>query len=514
METLRHPKYIKKIRIIYSLLTLAILTIVVAFFIKRPHLLTISTIWASASAISVFTIIVVIIIERKNTAHTFAWLLVLLFLPVIGMFLYLILGRNFRKRKMFSDKELVDRVEFKSMYKFLNSSYKNKELFKTPLSHKISHLLLKNSKAFLSEHNSVNIYPDGIKLFKTMFQDISKAKKSIHLEYFAFANDHLGRELGQILANKAKEGVEVRVIVDDVGSWQFRRSIAKKIGAAGGKCYYFNKVRLPFFNSRFNYRNHRKIVVVDGEIGYLGGLNIGDKYAGRDKYFGYWRDTHMRIIGGAVYGLQTVFLTDLYFISKEYLFKQEYYPEVEVEQLLPIQIVTSGPDSNWESIMQVYFSAITNAHDKIYMTSPYLILNESLSMALITAALSGTDVRIIVPGKADHLIVFWGTRSYYQELMEAGVKIYEYQTGFIHAKVMIIDGEICSIGTANMDIRSFIQNFEINGIIYDNKTAECLEKQFFEDIQNSRLITMKDLEGLSFITQLKIGFARLFSPIL
>jgi len=340
-----------------------------------------------------------------------------LFIPILGIFFYLILGRNFRKRKMFSDKQLVDRIEFKSMYKFLNHSYKNKELFKSPLSYKISHLLHNNSKAFLSEYNEIKIFPDGIKLFDAMFKDISMAKHHIHLEYFAFANDHLGKELSQILINKAKEGVKIRIIVDDVGSWKFRFSLAQRLTKAGIECHYFNKVRLPFFNSRFNYRNHRKIVVVDGKIGYLGGLNIGDKYASRDSYFGYWRDTHMRIEGGSVYALQTVFLTDLYFISKEYLFQQVHYPEVNVESKLPMQIVTSGPDSNWESIMQAYFSAITNAQEKIYITSPYLILNESLTMALVTDALSGIDVRIIVPGKADHLVVFWGTRSYYQELM-------------------------------------------------------------------------------------------------
>ena len=510
----KHPNYLKKKMTFLSILVVIVLLLSVGFFLKRPHLLTISTIWAIASATSVFTIIVVILIERKNTAHTFAWLLVLLFLPGVGIFLYLVLGRNFRKRKMFSHKELVDRVEFKSMYKFLSSSYKNKELFKTPLSHKISHLLLNNSKAFLTENNSVKIYPDGIKMFKAMFRDISYAKHHIHLEFFAYANDRLGRELADLLIKKVKEGVEVRLIVDDVGSWQVRFSLSKKLRKGGVECFFFNKVRLPFFNSRFNYRNHRKISVIDGKIGYLGGLNIGDKYASRDKYFGYWRDTHMRLIGGSVYGLQTVFITDLYFISKKYLFKQEYYPEIKIEQELAIQIVTSGPDSNWESILQVYFSAITNAHKSIYITSPYLILNDALSMALITAALSGTDVRILVPGKPDHLVVFWGTRSYYQDLMEAGVKIYEYQKGFIHAKVMTIDGEICSIGTANMDIRSFSQNFEINGIIYDEKTTREVEMQFFEDIKHSRMVTMKDINQLSFFTKLKIGFARLFSPIL
>ncbi len=514
MLTTRHPRYLKKKILIYSLAILVGIASIAVLIIQKPHLITISSIWAFLSASSVITIIIVIIIERKSSAHTFAWLLVLLFIPVLGVFFYLTLGRNFRKRKMFSDKELVDRIEFKSMYKFLSYSYENKELFKTPLSHRISHLLHNNSKAFLSEYNSVQVFPDGIKLFDAMFRDIAKAQKHIHLEYFAFATDHLGKELSALLIKKAKQGVKVRIIVDDVGSWKFRFTLGKKLRGHGIECHYFNKVRLPFFNSRFNYRNHRKIVVIDGQIAYLGGLNIGDQYASRNKYFGYWRDTHMRILGGSVYALQTVFLTDLYFTSKEYLFKQEFYPEVELEEQLPMQIVTSGPDSDWESIMQIYFSAITKAQNKIYITSPYLILNESLTMALITSALSGVDVRIIVPGKPDHLVVFWGTRSYYQELMEAGVKIYEYQRGFIHAKVMLIDGELCSIGTANMDIRSFIQNFEINGLIYDEKTTKSLERQFFEDIENSRLITMQDIENISFFTKLKIGLARLFSPIL
>lgn len=510
----KYPSFINKRIVGFSILIISLLAVLVGIFIYHPHLITVSSIWAVLSAISVVTITIVIIIERKNTAHTFAWLLVLLFLPGVGIFFYLILGRNFRKRKMFSIKELQDRVEFNSVYKFLNQSYDNKKLFRTQLSYRMSHLLENNSKAFLSERNSVKIYPDGIKLFEAMFRDLENAKEHIHLEYFAYANDKLGNELADILIKKAKQGVRVVLIVDDVGSWKFRFKLGRKLSRLGVECHYFNKVRLPFFNSKFNYRNHRKITIIDGKIGYLGGLNIGDKYASRDKYFGYWRDTHMRMKGGSVHALQTVFLTDLYFVSKEYCFKKEYYPEVEVTQEVPIQIVTSGPDSNWESIMQVYFSAITNAQTSIYMASPYLILTESLTMALVTSALSGIDVRIILPGKPDHLIVFWGSKSYYKELIKAGVKIYEYQDGFIHAKVMVIDDEICSIGTANMDIRSFVQNFEINGLIYDRPTALSVKRQFNEDFKRSKLVKLEDINSLGFFTDLKIGFARMFSPIL
>ena len=508
-------KYITKRRVGFTLLFLAIVGILVTLFIYHPQLVTISSIWAVLSAISVITITAVIIIERKNSAHTFAWLLVLLFLPGVGIFFYLILGRNFRKRKMFSDKELKDRNEFKGVYEFLNHGYEDKGLFQLPLSYKISSLLKNNSKAFLSERNSVEIYPDGEKLFPIMFEDLRRAKKHIHLEYFAFANDELGNELSDILIKKAEEGVDVKLIVDDVGSWKFRFKLGKKLSKLGVKCYYFNKARLPFFNSRFNYRNHRKITVIDGTIGFLGGLNIGDKYTGRDKYFGYWRDTHMRMEGGSVQGLQTVFLTDLYFVSNEYCFEKKYYPDIIKEhKKLPMQIVTSGPDSSWESIMQIYFTAITNARESIYMTSPYLILPDGLTMALVTAALSGIDVRIILPGKPDHLIVFWGSKSFYQELIEAGVKIYEYHNGFIHAKTMVIDEEICSIGTANMDIRSFLQNFEINGIIYDHDTTVSMKKQFEEDMSKSKLIKLEDINKLGFFTNLKIGLARMFAPIL
>jgi cardiolipin synthase len=334
------------------------------------------------------------------------------------------------------------------------------------------------------------------------------------MEYFGFANDQLGKRFRDILIKKAQEGVKVRIIVDDVGSWKFRFNLGKLLTRFGVEVYYFNKVRVPALNSRFNYRNHRKIVVIDGQISYLGGLNIGDQYASKDSYFGYWRDTHLRIQGGVTIGLQTVFLTDLYFISKNYLFKEEYFPHQTVTEILPTQIVTSGPDSNWESIMQTYFSAITNADKNIYITSPYLILNESLNIALITAALSGIDVRIILPGKPDHLIVFWGSRSYYQDLIEAGVKIYEYQRGFIHAKVLSVDQKLASVGTANMDIRSFNHNFEINAIVYDEDFTREIDDQFFADIKASRLITLEDISKTSRLDKIKMGVARLFSPIL
>lgn len=458
--------------------------------------------------------IFLIIMERKFSSQTYSWMLVIIFIPLVGIILYMIFGRNIRKNKLFTKKELSDRTEIKSIQNYLNLEYKDANLFKTTLARKTAKLLYNNSKAFLSIHNQIEVYPDGMELFQQMLNDINNAKDSIHMEYFAFENNSVGKIFKNALIKKADQGVKIRIIIDDVGSWNFRFNLGKELTAHGVKCYYFNKVRIPLFNSHFNYRNHRKITIIDGKVGYLGGLNIGDKYASKVKYFGYWRDTHMRLHGGSVYSLQTVFLTDLYFTSGEYLFKPEYYPEIKIEKKIPMQIVTSGPDSDWASILQVYFTAITNAKRKIYITSPYLILNESISMALITAALSGVDVRIVVPGISDHIVVFWGSRSYYPELIEAGVKIYEYKKGFIHAKSMVVDTEIVSIGTANMDMRSFLQNFEINGLIYDKKIAMKVEKQLMIDMKNSKQVTAVDIKNITLSQQLKASLSRLFSPIM
>ncbi len=514
MKNLLRIRPIKKRFIISLIISILVIVGIILYFRFFDNTISFSSLWTALTVLTTSAIIWVLINERKNYVHTFAWILVLIFLPLVGIFFYFAVGRNFRKNKLFSNKEIADRLEFKAINKFLDVNYQDYNFMIDSQSSKIMKLLYNNSKAFLSHNNNIELFPDGIKLFDKMLLDIKQAKHHIHLEYFGFANDETGKRFRDALIKKAQEGVEVRIIVDDVGSWKFRFMLGKIFKSYGVKVYYFNKVRIPFMNSRFNYRNHRKIIVIDGKISYLGGLNIGNKYASKDKYFGYWRDTHMRIQGGATLGLQTVFLTDLYFLSKEYLFKEEYFDNSYTSGDISMQVVTSGPDSDWESIMQSYFIAITGATRNIYITSPYLILNESLNIALITAALSGIDVRIIVPGKPDHLIVFWGSRSYYQDLIEAGVKIYEYSKGFIHAKVLSVDSKLVSIGTANMDIRSFNHNFEINGIIYDSIVSREIDNQFFKDIDDSRQITIEDINNISRFTKVKLGISRLFSPLL
>jgi cardiolipin synthase len=277
----------------------------------------------------------------------------------------------------------------------------------------------------------------------------------------------------------------------------------------------FFPVILPFLNNKLNYRNHRKIVIIDGKIGFVGGLNIGDEYLGKDTRYGFWRDSHVRLEGESVYLLQNIFLKDWFFVTEENIEGDSYYPsliEEPGEEL--IQIASSGPDSDWESIWQMYFSIIATAQEKIYITSPYFVPDDSISMALKTAALSGLDVRILLPSRPDHQTVFWASRSYFQELLEAGVRFYLYQPGFVHAKILLVDGVVASIGTANMDIRSFQHNFEVNAIIYNSNSVYKLEEDFINDLMDSKELTLKEYKRRPWHHRILESVARLLSPLL
>lgn len=273
-------------------------------------------------------------------------------------------------------------------------------------------------------------------------------------------------------------------------------------------------VRFPRLANRINYRNHRKIAVIDGTIGYVGGLNVADRYLTGHPDLGAWRDTHLRIEGDAVKGLQLVFLTDWYFVSGQDIARQELFPSVEIDEQLPIQIVASGPDSDYAGILQGYFASIHLARKYLYISNAYLIPNESILTALKTAALSGVDIRILIPEQSDSKLAQWSTQSYLEELLQAGVRMYLYQAGFLHTKVLIADDVLSSVGTANWDHRSFEQNFEVNAFLYDRPTAETLKTQFLEDLQRARELSLEQFrqrppwkKGIS-------SLARLLSPLL
>jgi cardiolipin synthase len=346
-----------------------------------------------------------------------------------------------------------------------------------------------------------------------LIEAISQAKRHIHLEYFIIKDDQIGNQIRELLIRKAQEGLEVRVIYDDVGSWALSRFFLESLKKAGVEVYPFFKVALPLLSRDLNYRNHRKIVVIDGEIGFVGGLNIGDEYLGQSDKFAFWRDTHLEIRGEAVYGLQTIFLNDWHFVSQEVVEGAKYFPEIGISHPSVVQIAASGPDSEWKSILQAFYKMIASATDKIWITTPYLVPEESLMMGLKTAALSGVDVKIIIPSQPDHFFVYWSSQSNIQSLLEAGVKIYQYKNGFIHSKIMIVDRQFATVGTANLDIRSMEINFEVNAFLYDVDVIIRLEEDFVKDLEESNAYVLERFKKRSIKRKLMEALGRLVSPL-
>ncbi|MDR1593581.1 MAG: cardiolipin synthase [Prevotellaceae bacterium] len=457
---------------------------------------------------------------KRDPIRTMMWVIVLYFLPVIGLILYIFFGQNYRKTKIFSRKALkdmkyLDRLKRQQILMLRKSEifedYPEKTGFKN-----IMTLLLNNSKAIITERNSIEMYHTGTQTFDAIKEALLSAKDHIHMEFYIIEDDEIGNEIKKILIRKAKEGVKVRVIYDDVGSWSLSRRFIREIRRANVKIKPFMKVRFPFLSSKLNYRNHRKILVVDGKVAFMGGINIADRYI-TGGAFGYWADTHIKLEGESVQSLQAIFMVDWYFVSKEILLRKHklYFPDNTVNKQILIQILTSGPDSDWASIMQAYFSIINSAKHHIYITTPYFTPNEGVLTAIKTASLSGVDVRLLLPENNDSHLVYWCTLSYLGELMDAGVKVYLYNKGFIHSKFITADGHLSAVGSANIDMRSFEHNFEVMAIIYDEQTTKQLEKTFQIDIQNnSKPVNPEKWENRPWNKHAKEGIARLLTPLL
>ena len=464
--------------------------------------------------IIILSMIFLIIKENRNPTTTLAWIQVMIFLPLLGFILYLIFGINYRKRKIFSIKQKDDLIELEKLYKFSSIDYSKSKKYADSEFLKIIKLAENNANSELNINNEITPYFNGKDTIDALFQSLKQAKHHIHLEYFSIANDEIGQKLKEILINKSREGIKIRLIYDSVGSWRLGKSYLKDLRKNSIEVTPFLPVKIPLLSSKLNYRNHRKIAIIDGKIGFIGGVNIGDKYYGKNKYFGYWRDTHLKIIGDAVHSLQRAFLLNWLFLNGKINNLENYFPEHYIENQVPVQIISSGADSNWENIMQAYFSSINIARNFIYIQTPYLVPNESMITALKTASLSGVEVRIIIPSFPDHKIVFLGSRSYFNELLEAKIKIYEYQKGFMHSKTLLVDNKFASIGSANMDIRSFEQNFEINSLIYDKTFCKNLFSQFEKDFLNSKEITLQSLSNKNIFVKSSESISRLISPLL
>ncbi|MGN0143707.1 MAG: cardiolipin synthase, partial [Clostridium sp.] len=430
-----------------------------------------------------------IFIERKDPTTTWAWLLILLVLPGVGFIVYLMFGQNLSRQKIFKDKIVYDEKKRKSLIneeKILLLEHNGGDKFSD-----LQKMNFNNSGAKYTINNTVNVYTNGEDKFNQLLEDIKNAKNYIHVEYYIFRKDLLGKKIIDELTKKAKEGLEVRLLVDAMGSRTLTKRTLKHYIEAGGKFSLFFPGILPHVNTRINYRNHRKIVVIDGVYGYVGGFNVGKEYINRDPEFGFWRDTHIRINGDAVNDLNERFLLDWCYASGEKITDYDKYVHEDKNDSgdVCMQIVTSGPDHKEEYIKNAYLKIINNAKKNVYLETPYFVPDEPVLEALRISALSGVDVRIIIPGKADHFFMKWAASSYIGELLEAGVRIYSYNNGFIHAKTIVSDSGVMSIGTANMDIRSFKLNFEVNAFIYDDRIAIDGENQFRKDMEFSEEIT-------------------------
>ena len=380
--------------------------------------------------VTVLSTAVMVIHEKRDPAKTSIWVLILILLPIIGLIFYIFFGQNHRKEKIFSRKGLRDLQQIEQMSRSqLKDIIADKYIGFPSIADNIGiiTLLLNNSKALLTLYNSVDILQTGKKTFESILKAIDDAKSSIHLEFYIIENDEIGNLIKDKLVAKAKEGVEVRLIYDDVGSWSLPKRFIKELVNAGAEAYPFMKVNFPLLTSKVNYRNHRKIIVVDGRVAFMGGMNIADRYLKGDSTLGTWFDTVLRIEGEAVRTLQVIFLVDWFFVSRIIISdRDKYFPEYSVNTQHALQVTASGPDSDWASIMQAFFVAITKAKKHIYIASPYFIPNESILTALKTASLSGVDVRIMLPGKSDSTVVYWSSMSYVSELLKAGIKVYLY----------------------------------------------------------------------------------------
>lgn len=378
------------------------------------------------------------------------------------------------------------------------------------------HMNLLTNHSVLTQDNSLEIFDDGAEKFERLLYDIENAKDHIHVQYYIFKLDNLGNRILNALIKQAKNGVKVRILYDEMGSRGVKKRYFKELIVHGGEVEVFFPSIFPLINPRLNFRNHRKIVVIDGRLGYIGGFNVGDEYLGLKEKFGYWRDTHLRMEGSSVHPLQTRFLLDWNQATEEHHihYSERYFPAIPRKGNVALQIVSSGPDTDYATIKNAYIKMIMSAKKYVYIQSPYFIPDEPFLDAVKIAVLSGIDVRIMIPNKPDHMFVYWATYSNVGALLEAGAKIYIYEKGFIHAKMIVVDDEVSTVGTANIDVRSFNLNFEVNAFIYNRSVSHSLAEMFEKDIFDCTELTSEIYDHRSIVIKFKEAISRLLSPIL
>lgn len=452
--------------------------------------------------------VIVVLLDNRNPVKTLSWVLVFIFVPLIGLVFYYFFGQKNRKER------LISRKVFTRLYRRPMEEFQAQESFKTPEDkYQLIHFFQRINKALPFSRNRTEFYTDGYAMITSLLREISQAKHHIHVEFFKFEDDPIGRLVRDALIDKVREGVEVRLLYDDVGCWRVDRMFYDNMMAEGIDVQGFLKVRFPLFTSKVNYRNHRKIVVIDGKVGFVGGMNIAKRYL-QGIHGGVWRDTHMKISGRAVYGLQTIFLADWYAMDQTLISSSRYFPRISPEGISLMQVVTSDPVGSSRNIMQGLLVAITNARSYFYIQTPYFLPNEAIQISLKTAALAGVDVRIMMPREADTVLTHLASFSYLEDMMEAGVKIYFYEAGFLHSKLMVSDDSFSTVGTTNLDFRSLEYNFEVNAVMYDRSSALACKAMFQNDMECATLLTLEEWRARPWYQRLSESILRLFSPLL
>lgn len=464
--------------------------------------------------------IVIIVMERRNTRSTWLWIMIMVLLPGAGFFLYLWLGRDFNKRKMFESKGIKDlgtnKGHLDANEDFL-LSYNAAMAERNYLGRyeSLFQMLYLNSQSKLTFNNEIQTVFEGQELFDQLFEDIRNAKEYIYIQTYIMRADKIGQELIDLLIERAQDGLDVKLLADGMGARTFWKRHVKRARAGGVQVEFFFPFFISFISPRINYRNHRKNYVIDGKIGYVGGYNIGDEYITGGRKFDGWRDSAIRVTGDAVQKFQYRFELDFSFAAGKEVQYKKPIRNPEASGKIPMQIVSAGPDSIWPSVKDGMLKMISLAEKTIYIETPYFIPDDSVLEGLRVASLSGVDIRVMLPYKGDHPFIYWANLSYVGDLLKAGVKFYFYEKGFQHSKVMIIDDEILTVGTSNMDERSFHLNFEINAFVYDKETALKFSNKFLTDIEeNSSEITKEIYDKRSKFVKVKENFSRLLSPLL
>ena len=463
---------------------------------------------------------VYLIAENRRPQATLAWMLAFFFAPGIGVVIYLLFGRD---RKAFSKQTKLLRQNLEGNAPPLLTSIlarQDAEIIrlegKSPSHRRLMMLVRRNSQSALTRRNQVQIQQDAALFYPSLVEDMKAARHSIHLQYYIWRADSFTEKLKSLLTAKAREGVEVRLLYDAIGShgrltWAYVREMA----AAGVRVAPTS----PLYRLHtISYRNHRKITVIDGAIGYTGGMNMGQEHLDGGPGFDCWHDTQLRIVGEGAAVLQAVFMVDWYNAVGENLFTDAYHPEAAAEGTadgVAVQILTSGPDSQWAAIRQLYASMIASAQRHVFIQSPFFIPDATIADALTTAALAGLDVKLMVSARASgNKLAAWASNTYIADIVGAGVRVFLYEKGYLHAKTISIDSETCSIGSANIDIRSFSINYELNAVLYDEALARELEGNFERDLAHSTEFDLAAYQARSAAVRFRDSLARLLSPLL